>query len=122
MEAPSSPLSSRPKPRDLRFYGPSWKCFSTAHKYVILSEAPRRSIAYWAAYGAESKDPGDACGQMLFGAFQPQTTSFSGPLLEMFFDRIVMGLWPPKLMKRLLPATTPHESAILPFVIPSCSL
>jgi hypothetical protein len=27
------------------------------------------------AYGAESKDPGDACWQMLFRAFQPQTSS-----------------------------------------------
>jgi hypothetical protein len=26
------------------------------------------------AYGAQSKDPGDACWQMLFRAFQPQTT------------------------------------------------
>src|SRR5580704_13727134 len=25
-------------------------------------------------YGAESKDPGDACWQTLFGAFRPQTT------------------------------------------------
>ena len=25
-------------------------------------------------YGAESKDPGDACWQVLFGEFQPQTT------------------------------------------------
>src|ERR1700735_1997740 len=25
-------------------------------------------------YGAKSKDPGDACWQMLFGAFRPQTT------------------------------------------------
>jgi hypothetical protein len=48
--------------------------FSTHSKPVILSEAPRRSIAERAVYGAESKDPGDACWQMLFGAFQPQTS------------------------------------------------
>jgi len=40
-----------------------------------LSGAPRGSIPYQTAYGAESKDPGDACWQMLFQAFQPRTTS-----------------------------------------------
>jgi len=44
-------------------------------KSQALSEAPRRSIPYQMAYGAESKDPGDACWQMLFQAFQPRTTS-----------------------------------------------
>src|SRR5579859_837815 len=43
------------------------------HKTVILSEAPRRSIAYQRAYSAKSKDLGDASRQMLFGAFWPQT-------------------------------------------------
>ena len=42
---------------------------------VILSEAPRRSIAKQRLYGAESKDPGEACWQMLLGAFRPQTTT-----------------------------------------------
>src|ERR1700722_6251846 len=46
----------------------------TPYKAVILSEAPRGSIAQRTAYGAQSKDPGDACWQMLFRAFQPQTT------------------------------------------------
>ena len=46
--------------------------FNPVHKTVILSEAPRRSIAYQRVYSAESKDPGDACWQMLFGAFRPQ--------------------------------------------------
>jgi hypothetical protein len=36
-------------------------CFSTANKTVILSEAPRRSIAQRTGYGAESKDLGSAC-------------------------------------------------------------
>jgi hypothetical protein len=36
------------------------------HEGVILSGAPRRSIAQRTAYGAESKDPGDACWQMFF--------------------------------------------------------
>jgi hypothetical protein len=44
-------------------------------KAVILSEALRRSIAHRELYGAESKDPGDACWQMLLGAFRPQTTT-----------------------------------------------
>ena len=33
-------------------------CFSPLQKGVILSEAPRRSIAYQRVYGAKSKDPG----------------------------------------------------------------
>jgi hypothetical protein len=44
-------------------------------KAVILSEALRGSIASRELYGAESKDPGDACWQMLLGAFRPQTTT-----------------------------------------------
>jgi hypothetical protein len=39
-------------------------CFSTPSKPVIMSEAPRRSVAY----GAQSKDHGDVCWQMLFGS------------------------------------------------------
>ena len=42
--------------------------------FVILSEAPRRSVAQRRVYSAKSKDPGDAHWQMLFGAFRPQTT------------------------------------------------
>jgi hypothetical protein len=49
--------------------------FQTPDKAVILSEALRRSIANGRLYGAESKDPGDACWQMLLGAFRPQTTT-----------------------------------------------
>jgi hypothetical protein len=49
--------------------------FDTPNKAVILSEAPRRSIAQRTVYGAESKDLGDACWQMFFPAFQPQTAS-----------------------------------------------
>jgi hypothetical protein len=49
--------------------------FKPPDKAVILSEAPRRSIANRERYGAESKDPGDACWQMLLGAFRPQTTT-----------------------------------------------
>ena len=48
--------------------------FQTPDKAVILSEALRRSIANRRPYSAESKDPGDACWQMLLGAFRPQTT------------------------------------------------
>jgi hypothetical protein len=44
-------------------------------KAVILSEALCRSIANRELYGAESKDLGDACLQMLLGAFRPQTTT-----------------------------------------------
>jgi len=48
--------------------------FNLHHKTVILSEALRRSLANKGLYSAESKDPGDACWQMLLGAFRPQTT------------------------------------------------
>jgi hypothetical protein len=74
----------------------------TPNKVVILSGAPHRSIANRELYGAESKDLGDACWQMLLGAFRPQTTpedkkvinpersrgicSSADPFLEMFFD------------------------------------
>src|ERR1700681_3899355 len=50
-------------------------CISSLDKAVILSEALRRSISNGGLYGAESKDPGDACWQMLLGAFRPQTTT-----------------------------------------------
>src|SRR5277367_5264906 len=69
-------------------FDPSKHCFPEVHdkiptnrilsppdQAVILSEAPRRSIANRKPYGAESKDPGDACWQMLSGAFRPQTTT-----------------------------------------------
>jgi hypothetical protein len=49
--------------------------FQLPDKAVILSEALRRSIANRGLYGAESKDPGDACWQILLGAFRPQTTT-----------------------------------------------
>jgi hypothetical protein len=49
--------------------------FQVADKAVILSEALRRSIANSGLYGAKSKDPGDACWQMLLGVFRPQTTT-----------------------------------------------
>jgi hypothetical protein len=48
---------------------------SSLDKAVILSEALRRSIVNRGLYGAESKDPGDACWQMLLGAFWTQTTT-----------------------------------------------
>jgi hypothetical protein len=48
--------------------------FQTPDEAVILSGALRRSIANRELYGAESKDPGDACWQMLLRAFRPQTT------------------------------------------------
>jgi hypothetical protein len=48
-------------------------CFKPPNKGVILSEALRRSIANREFYGAESKDPGDACWRMLLRAFRPRT-------------------------------------------------
>ncbi len=63
------------------FFAPDQMLFNPLQKGVILpaparrgSEAPRTSIASQRVYGAESKDPGDACWQVLFGAFRPQTT------------------------------------------------
>jgi hypothetical protein len=51
-----------------------FQAFKPHDKAVILSEALRRSIANRELYGAESKDPGVACWQMLLRAFRPQTT------------------------------------------------
>jgi hypothetical protein len=48
--------------------------FKPPDKAVILSEALHRSTSNRGLYGAESKDPGDACWQMLLRAFHPQTT------------------------------------------------
>jgi hypothetical protein len=48
--------------------------FQAFHKTVILSEAPRGSVSNRGLNSAQSKDLGDACWQMLLGAFQPQTT------------------------------------------------
>jgi hypothetical protein len=45
--------------------------FLNPPKSVILSEAPRRSIAYQRVYGAKSKDPGGAFLPVPLGAFQP---------------------------------------------------
>ena len=56
------------------FLRPTRCCLVPSSKGVILSEAPRRSIASHRVYGAESKDPGNACWQVLFGAFRPLTT------------------------------------------------
>ena len=126
MEASPSPLSSRAKPRDLPFVQPACdangsaalyplssrepvtfsifrvfctrnRMFSTPRKTVILSEAPRGSIPYQTAYGAESKDPSDACWQMLFQAFQPRTTSqikkvTSSERSASQMDRVTQGL------------------------------
>jgi hypothetical protein len=54
-------------PRACDFLDLSCSCISNQlycklpDKAVILSEALRRSIANRGLYGAESKDPGDAC-------------------------------------------------------------
>ena len=48
--------------------------YGTPQKTVILSEAPSRSIAQRRVYSAQSKDPGDACWQILLKAFRPQSS------------------------------------------------
>src|ERR1700729_886351 len=70
-----SPLQIVPIISPLRIFCISKRLyFKSPDKAVILSEALRRSIANRGLYSAESKDPGDACWQMLLGAFRPQTT------------------------------------------------
>jgi hypothetical protein len=59
---------------DLSVFGALYQMCFNPSKTVILSEAPRRSIANRGFYGAKSKDFGDAYWQMLFRAFWPQTT------------------------------------------------
>jgi hypothetical protein len=53
---------------------PNHLYFTLSDKAVILSEALCRFIADRGLYGAESKDPGDDCWQMLLGSFRPQAT------------------------------------------------
>jgi hypothetical protein len=62
----------RPQEIHLRFLRTNQLYFKPPDKGVILSEALRRSIVNSGLYSAESKDPGDACRQMLLGAFRPQ--------------------------------------------------
>jgi hypothetical protein len=59
-----------------------FSCFSIPnqlHSSPRQSRHPERSASQidrkQRLYGAESKDPGDACWQMLLGAFRPQTTT-----------------------------------------------
>ena len=53
---------------------------------------------------------------------KPRDLRFRGPLLEMFFDRVAMGLWPTGGdEKRLGPATTLYRTVALSFVIPSAA-
>src|SRR5580704_7264989 len=78
MVASLSPLSSR---EHVTFW--SFRVLCTADRKFFTSPPsrhPERSAARiyprnGRLSGAESKDPGDACWQMLFRAFQPQTTS-----------------------------------------------
>src|SRR5580704_5031161 len=73
MEASPSPLSSR-EPVTFSIFS----CFSCIPS-PRQSRHPERSASQidrkQRLYGAESKDPGDACWQMLLGAFRPQTTT-----------------------------------------------
>jgi hypothetical protein len=74
--SPPFPFSSRDRVTFSIFFCISNQLyFKPPNKAVILSEALRKSIANTGLYGAESKDPGDACWQMLLGAFQPRTTT-----------------------------------------------
>jgi hypothetical protein len=59
-------------------------------KGVILSEARRASIANRGLYGAESKDPGDACWQMLLGVFRPLKPAASGPATSFPWGRVLL--------------------------------
>src|SRR5580704_11483572 len=73
MEASPSPLSSR-EPVTFSIFS----CFSCIPS-PRQSRHPERSASQidrkQRLYGAESKDPGDVCWQMLLGAFRPQTTT-----------------------------------------------
>jgi hypothetical protein len=76
MEVPGVELALSGGPvtfRPVRVFCIQPAAFKPPNKAVILSEALRRSIANRELYGAESKDPGDACWQMLLRAFRPRT-------------------------------------------------
>jgi hypothetical protein len=91
-------------------------CISTRDKAVILSEALRRSIANRGLYGAESKDPGDACWQMLLRAFRPQTTPEDKKVTNSERTRISTSLISPATTNVVLSKenhTQPTEAATL---------
>ena len=68
LPSPCHPDRSEAKRRDLRFYGPFLDMFfDGAKRFADLSQTE--------GFSAESKDPGDACRQILLGAFRPQTTT-----------------------------------------------
>jgi hypothetical protein len=51
------------------------ECFSELPQDRHPERSASRIHANRGPYSAESKDPGDACWQMLFGAFRPETTT-----------------------------------------------
>ena len=72
--------------------------YSPPRQIVILSEALCRSISNRELYGAESKDLGDACSQMLLGAFRPQATTQDKKVTgsersASQMDRVTQRLW-----------------------------
>jgi hypothetical protein len=74
-EALLSPLSSR-EPVTFSIFSCFFDrpdVFQSAQKGVILSEAPRRSVAYQRFYGAKSKDPGNAYPQCCSELFNQQS-------------------------------------------------
>jgi hypothetical protein len=98
-----------------------FQAFKPSDKAVILSEALRRSIANRELYGAESKDPGDACWQMLasFPAANYTMTIKNHRLRAQRADlRCAIRVPRSYLTKPHQSSPNPHGSTNLHFVIP----
>jgi hypothetical protein len=116
-EGPALRLDPSPTPRDIppsSLCHPESRCFFrvfciSSNKAVILSEAPRRSIANRGLYRAQSKDPGDACWRMLSRAFRPQTTTEDEtpePSLKKELQKVIIQSSGPQIFAQ--PFSKPH--------------
>src|ERR1700740_630426 len=76
LPSPCHPDRSEAKRRDLRFYGPFLDMFfDGAKRFADLSQT--EGFRAWSRRACPERsrgNPGNACWQMLLGAFRPQTT------------------------------------------------
>src|ERR1700735_923885 len=86
MDALPSPLSSRAKPRDLRFSGPFVEMFFD-RSFHGPSAHPRRLKAALMQPPRSTR----ALPSPLSSRAKPRDLRFSGPFVEMFFDRSAPG-------------------------------
>src|SRR5579863_8617928 len=82
----------------------------TSHKAVILSEAPRGSIALRTTYGAQSKDPEDAYFAYAVRSFSTTEVKPVPSRLTMYPDLMLRKL--PLVLVALLAITAPLRAQI----------